>query len=171
MTSVRSRLLGLCLTPLLCCGLDATLTLAGQASGYWAGDHTLVNEASPTFHDLLRLGPGYFLTGITVWATIFVGLILLVPDAAALVFSIAVTFGHTVGAATWLLYRFEFGYQLCNGLFLISAVALGLGIHYGWQARPAETYQPPIRQPVVRWLLIAALFATGIYLFVWPRSA
>lgn len=171
MAPLRSRLLGLCLVPMLFCGLDATLTLVGQSPGYWAGDHSLVNEASPTFHDLLRLGPGYFLSGIVVWATIFVCLIVLAPDAAALVISIAVTFGHTVGAATWLLYRFEFGYQLCNALFLMSAVALGLGIHYGWQARPAEIYQPPIRQPVVRWLLIAALFAAGVYLFVWPRSA
>jgi hypothetical protein len=103
------------------------------------------------------------------WAGVFVGLILLLPDTLALIASLAVTFGHTVGAATWLLFRFQYGYQACNGLFLLSAVLLGLGIRVGWQAVPAHAYRLTGWSPVLRWGLVAGLFGVGVYLFLWPR--
>ncbi len=170
MNGVWFRLTGLCLPPLLLCALDGGLTLAGQSSEYWGGDYAAVNEASPTFHHLLQTHPLAFACGIAVWGAIFASTILLLPDTAALIVSIAVTFGHAAGAATWLLFRFQYGYQLCNALFLLSAVLVGLGIRFGWRAAPAQTYQFTGTKSAARWIAVALLFGVGIYLFVWPRS-
>ncbi len=170
MRPIYGRLLGLCLPPLLTWAADISLTLAGQPPPYWAGNFAAVNEASPTFHGLLAIHPLAFVLGAAAWAGIFVAVILLLPDAAALIVSIAVTLGHAAGAATWLLWRFHFGYQLCNALFLAVAVALGIGIRYGWQAAPPARYELA-GWPFGRRLAIAAvLFAVAVYLFLWPRT-
>jgi hypothetical protein len=167
---VGQRFLGLCLPPLAFCALDGTMTLAGQSGDYWAGSYFAVNEASPTFNHLLGIHPAAFAAGLLVWAAVAVGLVLLLPDTLALIVSIAVTFGHTVGTATWLLFHFQYGYQICNGLFLLSAVALGLGIRFNWPSAPGR--QDPFANwhPAVRWSLAAGLFSLGVYLFVWPRT-
>jgi hypothetical protein len=128
-----------------------------------------VNEASPTFHQLLALHPLAFAGGFLVWMVVFVGIIMLLPDTLALVVCIVVTLGHTVGTATWLLWRFQYGYQVCNGLFLLAAIALALGIRWGWRAAPSHDYRLPSALAKWRWVLSAALFAVGIYLFLWPR--
>ena len=169
MSGVGNRLLGLCLPPLLFCLLDASVTLLGQSAAYWAGDYLRVNEGSPTFNHLLQIHPLVYVAGIVVWIAIFVGIILLSPDILALIFSIAVTFGHAAGAATWLLWQFHYAYQAVNGLLLVSAVLLGLGIRYGWRAVPSCQYRFSGWPVGLRWLLIAALFAIGVYLFLWPR--
>lgn len=169
MSGVRQRFLGLGLPPLLFSVLDNVLTLAGQSALYWGGDYTQVNEASPTFHHLLALHPLAFVGGGLVWIVIFVSIILLLPDTLALIVSIALTFGHAAGAATWMLWEFRYGYQAVNGLFLLAAVALSLGIRMGWQARPAEPYRLPPRLATWRWVLSALLLAVGVYLFLWPR--
>ena len=70
-----------------------------------------------------------------------------------------------------MLWRFQFGYQAVNGLLLLAAVALGLGIRYGWRAGPPEPYRLPPRLARWWWVLSATLFAVGAYLFLWPRSA
>ena len=171
MGGIGRRVLGLCLPPLVFCILDGAVTLLGQSVEYWSGDYVRVNEASPTFNHLLQIHPAVYVFGILVWAVVFVGIILLLPDTLALIVSIAVTFGHTVGAATWLLYRFHFGYQACNGLFLLSAVLLGLCIRLGGRASPAQEYRLPDWPPIVRWVLVAVLFGVGMYLFLWPRSS
>ena len=170
MGGVRQRFLGLCLPPLAFAALDGSVTLAGQSSEYWAGAYARVNEASPTFHHLLAAHPLAFVGGSLAWMAAFVGVILLLPDTLALVVGIAVTFGHAVGVSTWLLWRFEFAYQVCNGLFLLAAVALGLGIRWGWRAEPADGYRLPPRLARWRWPLAAALFVVGVYLFLWPRG-
>ncbi len=171
MDAVRQRFIGLCLPPLAFSALDNALTLAGQSAEYWGGAYRQVNEASPTFHRLLATHPLAFVGGALAWMTVFVGIILLLSDTLALVACIAVTFGHAAGAATWVLWRFQFGYQAVNGLLLAAAVALGLGIRFGWRARPPEPYRlhPWLRR--WRWVLSAALFAVGVYLFPWPRHA
>jgi hypothetical protein len=170
MGGVGRRLTGLCLPPLLFCTLDGTLTAFGQSAEYWAGDYACVREGSPTFNHLLQIHPAVFAAGLLVWAAVFVGIILLLPDTLALIVSITVTFGHTVGAATWLLWRFQFGYQVCNGLFLASAVILGLGIRWGWRAVPDWEYQLRGWPWGLRWMLALGLFAVGVYLFLWPRT-
>lgn len=171
MSSVRSRLWGLCFPPFLLSVCDGAVTLWGQSAEYWRGNYAAVNEISPTFHQLLRLHPVAFGIGVMVWAAVFVGILLLLPDTLALIVSIAVTFGHTAGTATWLMYRFQYGYQAANGLFLLTAVLLGLCIRWGWRAAPAEDYQLSSWSPLVRWILSALLFGVGVYLFLWPRHS
>jgi hypothetical protein len=127
-------------------------------------------EVSPTFRHLLQTHPAAFVAGSLAWAAVFVAGILLLPDTLALIASLAVTFGHAVGAATWLLFHFHFGYQAGNGLFLLAAVALGLGIRWGWRAAPAEEYRLAGWPPGLRWALVAGLVAIGAYLFLWPRT-
>lgn len=166
---MKRRLWGLCIPPILLCLLDTILTLLGQSREYWAGHYSNVNEGSPTFNHLLSVSPLAYIGGIALWIVVFVGLILLLPDTLALITSIAVTFGHSVGAATWILYRFHFSYQMCNGLFLLSAVVLGIGIR-GWAAVPSQECRSRVWSPIVRWLLIASLTAAAVYLFLWPRT-
>jgi hypothetical protein len=169
MKGVRQRFVGLCLPPLAFGVLDGVLTLAGQSAEYWGGEYARVNEMSPTFNNLLVAHPLAFAVGLLVWFAVFVGIILLLPDTLALSASIAATFGHTVGAATWLLWRFQYGYQACNGLFVLAALALGLGIRWGWRAEPRQEYRLPLSL-VWRWVLAVGLLAVGVYMCLWPRG-
>ena len=76
------------------------------------------------------------------------------------------------GAATWLIYRFHYGYQLCNGLFLFVALTLAIGIRWGWRAEPRFDQRIGEQWPfVVRWAVIGALFGIIVYLFLWPRRS
>ncbi len=168
--SVKQRFFGLCVPPLLLDLADNTLTLVGQPAEYWAGNYARVIEMSPTFHDLLRLHPAACVAGGLVWIMVFVGGILLLPRTLALIASIAVTLGHTVGTATWLLYRFHYGYQGANALFLGSAILIGLGIRWGWRALPDREYRLSTWPPLVRWALVGLCFGVGAYLFLWPRN-
>jgi hypothetical protein len=165
------RFVGLCLPPLVLAVLDGTLTLAGQSAEYWGGEYAEVNEGSPTFRYLLGVHPLAYAGGMATWMAVFVGLILLLPDTLALIVSIAVTFGHTGGAAAWLVWVFAYGYQVANGLLLAAAVVLGLGIRWGWRAGPREEHHLPAALARWRWVLAAALFGLGVYLFLWPRHA
>jgi hypothetical protein len=167
---MRQRFLGLCIAPLLLCLLDNTLTLVGQPAEYWAGDRSKVDEDSPTFNHLLQISPLADIAGVAVWMGVFVAIILLLPDTPALIVSIAVTIGHTSGAASWILDRYHFGYQLTMALTLLSASLLGVDIRWAWKAAPAGQYRLVCLPPVLRWLLIAGLFAIGVYLFLWPRT-
>ena len=169
MTGVKNRLLGLCLPPLAFCTLDATLTLLGQSADYWAGNHVRANEASPTFSQLLQSHPAAFVVGNLMWAAMFVGLILLLPDALALIVSIVVTVGHTFGAATWLVVRFHCRYQSCMGLFLLSAILLGAGIYWGWRARPEQEFRLSGWRSILRWASSVLLIGIAVYLFLWPH--
>jgi len=165
------RLVGLALPPALLNLCDNAATLAGQSKAYWAGDFSRVNEASPTFHHLLTIHPAAFIVGGLGLALLVAGLVMLLPDTLALTVSIAVTVGHTVGVATWLAWRFEFDYQIVNGLILLTAALLAVCIRYGWRAAPADPH-PLGRWPApARYLAAAGLFAVGVYLFLWPRSA
>jgi hypothetical protein len=170
MTGIRGRLLGLCLPPLVFCAIDNGLTALGQSASYWAGNYHQVNEASPTFNHLLQIHPAAFVAGAVVWAMVFVVGILLLPDVLALITSIVVTFGHAVGAVTWLMFRFHYGYQMSRGLFLASSAMLGAGIYWGWQARPVQGGPLLNRLPLLRWILIVILSGTAMYLFLWPRT-
>ncbi len=171
MSGMRQRLLGLCLPPTAFWLLDNSLTLVGQSESYWRGAYRSVNEGSPTFHQLLSVHPLAFVAGSLVWMAIFTSLILILPDTLALIISVAVTIGHCVGAATWLLFRFHYGYQMCNALFAIAAIFLGLGIRLGWQAKPTADFRLPLRLARWRWAVACVLGALAIWLFIWPRSA
>lgn len=170
MTGLKQRFLGLCVPPVLLCLLDNALTLAGQSAEYWAGNYASVNEGSPTFYQLLQVHPAAFAAGGALWIAIFVAGILLLPDTLALIVSIAVTCGHTLGAASWIIWHFQFSYQVCNGLVLLSAVLLGVSIRWGWRAVPEQRYRLRGLFLWGRWGLVALLFGVGVYLFLWPRS-
>jgi hypothetical protein len=172
--SVRGRLLGLCVPPVLLSLVDAALTLAGQSADYWDGYYGAVNEMSPTFNHLLAHHPLAFVAGFAGWVVMFVCLILLLPQTLALTASIAIAMAHTAGASTWLLFRFNYGYayQACCGLFLFTAFALAVGIRKGWRAEALDDAPLGARWPlIVRWGAVVAIFAITTYLFLWPRKA
>src|SRR5262245_10678922 len=102
MASSQRRLLGLCVVPILLATLDGSITLYGQPSAYWAGDHSKVLEGTPGFRILLTYGPAAFVAGEAIWILAFVGLILMLPSTLALAVCLQFTLGHTTGAFSWL---------------------------------------------------------------------
>ncbi len=170
MSGLKQRFLGLCVPPLLLSLLDNVLTLAGQSSQYWAGGYSCVNEGSPTFFQLLQTHPAAFIAGGAAWVMVFILGILLLPDMLALIVSIAVSFGHASGSASWLMYHFHCGYQMCNGFFLLCAVVIGLGIRWGWHALPDREYRHLGLSSCVRWGVVGLLFSVAVYLYLWPRN-
>lgn len=171
MSIIWRRTIGLCLPPVLLCALDYTLTLLGQPSEYWAGDYSYVNELSPTVHDLMAYHPLVSVIGMLLWVFVFALLILLLPDTYAMIISIALTYGHTWGASTWILWRFKYGYQCCNALFLFSAVIIGLGIQLSFGHKLAQSQ--PVSKNIIpnslRWIIVIILLAIVSYLLLIPR--
>lgn len=167
----QRRLLGLCIPPVMFAALDGALTLTGQSAEYWAGNYGRVNELSPTFNHLLAYHPLAFAAGSLAWMLVFCGMILLMPPMLALTTSIAVTVGHALGSMTWLLYWIPSGYQIYGCLSITTALVLVVGIRWGWGAEPRSDAPAGARLPgVLRWALIAMLFAIAVYLFLWPRK-
>lgn len=167
---MRNRIFGLCLPPLLIGILDGSITLLGQSKEYWAGNYSLAQEGNPTFYGMMIISPWAAVALFAIWIGLFVGLILLLPDTLALIVSIAVTFSHAVGAATWLYFYFfhrQYGYQLCDSLFLFTAVLLGTCIRYGWQVVPAKPYHVGLK-PTHRWVTVAILLAVWLFINFWP---
>jgi hypothetical protein len=164
------RLIGMGLPCVLLSFLDVTLTLLGQPWQYWAGDYSRVNEAMPTFRDLLQRGPWAAVAGHLVWVVIFLSLLLLLPEVLAVIFCIVVVFGHTYGAASWLRYS-QFEYQLSIALFLASAVVLGIGLHWTLRAPAFPGKALPRRRlaPTIRWALIALLIGVVSYVYLVPQ--
>jgi hypothetical protein len=182
MSPFSRRLLGLCLAPILVWSVDATLTLCGQSEAYWAGIGTRytdgitslhsygssVNEVSPTSCYLLSLHPLAYVAGTILAMLVLCSLIMLLPGTLALVTCLAVTLGHTWGATTWLS-RFQYGYQIGNGFFLVVAVLLAAGIQTWYAERQPQSLLFPRMRWIVRWLLIGLLSVVFIYLHLWPR--
>lgn len=165
----KRRFLGLCVPPLVLGLVDGSLTLVGQSSFYWE-NYLAVNEANPIFASLLQVHPVAFLAGAVAWLAMLCTMIVLLPQLAALILSIAITFGHTIGSGNWLFGHFELGYQLANGYYLLSACALGLGIRYamGSGMPDADVLKVPAD---VRAKIGGAVFALGalLYLFPWQH--
>ncbi len=113
------RRLWLCVAPAVFTLLDQTLTLAGQAPEYWAGNFAYVNEGSPHGHWALAQHPLVFELGILLWVALFGAAIVLLPRLPALIVSLAVTMGHAWGASTWL--GDFLGYWGCIALFFAAA--------------------------------------------------
>ena len=169
MLHLRRRFLGLCLVPVLLAAFDCWLTLHGQTKEYWAGNYSQVLEGSPTFHKLLAHGPLCYVAGASGWVLAFVGMILLMPQTLALAVSIALTLGHAIGAASWVV-DFPYGYQLYSGMCVFAAVGLAIGIRWGWRAEPQNDAPVGARLHFgLRWLLIALLCGIEVY-FLWPHK-
>jgi hypothetical protein len=167
MRTVRRRLIGLCLVPVLLAALDGSVTLMGQPDAYWEGDYSRALEGTPGFRILLTHGPLAYVAGLSVWALAFVGMILLLPSTLALAACLLFTLGHTIGAFSWI-DSFPHGRELPIIVNVIVAVGLAVGIRWGWECEPREDEPMGTSLPVpVRWALFAALCAIPI-LYTWP---
>ena len=167
MSDSTRRLLGIGIPCLLAFLLDSGLTLHGQPAEYWAGDYSNTNEGGPLFRRLFMYHPLAVVAGYAVWAGILAGLIVLLPEVLAVIFSIAVVFGHVGGAYSWLTVMINVGwYQTANGLFLAAAIILGVGLH--WYLRGPVPKRSESRMPIwLRWGLILLLVAmAGSMIFV-----
>src|SRR5262245_10411100 len=132
MRNLRRRLLGLCLVPVLLTALDGSVTLMGQSSAYWAGDHSKAIEGTPGFRILLNHGPAAYIVGLAVWVLAFVGMILLLPSTLALAVCLQFTLGHAIGAFSWI-NRSPHGRELDIAMIAFAAVGLAVGIRWGWE--------------------------------------
>ena len=140
--TIRGRLLGLCVPPVLLSFVDGGLTLAGQSADYWDGYYGAVNEMSPTFNHPLAHHPLAFVAGFAA--------------STWLLFR----------------FNYGYAYQACCGLFLFTALALAVGIRKGWRAEAVDDAPLGARWPLlVRWGAVVAIFAITTYLFLWPRKA
>ena len=114
--SKRTRM---CAGPVVMVVVDATLTLWGQAPEYWTDGYAFVRENNPIACRLLELHPVAFVLGVVLWTALFTAAIHRLPIEWARVVAFVVMFGHTFGAATWLL-RWPFGLVAVLGIFLLA---------------------------------------------------
>jgi hypothetical protein len=115
--------------------VDVGLTLRGQPAAYWAGDYARTTEGAPFYRMLYAWRPAAAVCGYLLWAGLLGGLLILLPEVLAVVLTIAVVIGPTVGAYSWLqVMLFRAGptgwYQAANGLFLWSALTAGVGVRW-----------------------------------------
>jgi hypothetical protein len=111
--------------PLAACAADVALTLHGQPESYWQGDYGSVIEGNPIPRWFLEVHPLAFAGLVLAWVgTIVVGLRVL-PRRWAVTASLAIVFGHTVGAASWLLRDGPARPWLAGG-FVLAVASLGV---------------------------------------------
>jgi hypothetical protein len=121
----------LCVGPVLLCLLDAGLTLQGQSAAYWAGSYDQARELNPLGRWPLQTHPLLFAAAVLCWVAVFCTAIFLLPARRARLVSLAVQFGHTVGAGSWLVRAGAFSWL--TAVLLLSGSALLLQ----WARRPA----------------------------------
>src|SRR5436305_8444751 len=125
MVEWERRLIGLGLPCLLAFLLDTTLTLCGQPREYWAVQYTWTTEDTLFFRSLYVIHPLAAVAGYAAWAGILTSLLLLLPELLAVILAIALVFGHTAGAYTWLIPVLgPQWYRIAIVMFLVAAVAL-----------------------------------------------
>jgi hypothetical protein len=171
MAAWQRRLLGLGLPCLLPWLLDVTLTLHGQPPEYWAGDYSRTTEGAAFYRRLYELHPAAGVGGNVLFIVLVGALLARLPEWLAVVLALAVAFGSTWGASTWvqnyLITRAAWGapsavtwYQATNALFVATAALSGLGVR--WVVRSSAS---PLdastgrRAGVRRWALIAVCVA------------
>jgi hypothetical protein len=179
MASWQRRLLGLGLPCLLTWMLDVSLTLHGQPPEYWAGDYARTTEGASFYRRMYALHPVAGVGGQLAFIGLVAGLLILLPEVLAVVLALAVIFGNTYGASTWvtaaLIHRSSWGtptsvswYQASNGMFLTAAVVAGVGVH--WVVRSSRARGPDEPSRLVgwqRWALVSILLAaTAAIVFV-----
>ncbi len=165
----RRKFLGLCVPPLLLAAADGALTVLGQSEVYWS-NFVLVNEASPGFGALLQMNPWIFALGLLVWLLAFCTLIIAVPPLPALILSIAVTMGHTVGSGSWIFDHFSFGagYQLANLYYLVSACIIGVGLRHAFPAGVPKNDSALNLPDQTRLWVAGGIFAAAALMFLVP---
>jgi hypothetical protein len=86
---------------------------------------------------LYLINPLALIAGYLIWAGAIIGLLLLLPDVLAVIVTIVVAFGHVGGAYSQVIPVLgSWGYQVTNGVFLLTAAALGTGLW--WSARASS---------------------------------
>jgi hypothetical protein len=164
MTDSKRRLIGMGIPFALAFIVDTALTVNGNAP-FELWDRLI-------FHRLALIDPLAVLAGYLLWAVVIVSLLLLLPEVLAVILTIAVVFGHVGGAYSQLtMHLGSWWYQAANGMFLLTAVTLGIGLW--WSARASSMTKPSTdenRLPGwLRWWLIAlfAALAGGILVVPW----
>jgi hypothetical protein len=114
--------LWLIVLPILACVLDVSLTLQGQSEEYWRGHYDQVHEWTPPARLLLEFHPLAFLAGILAWIAGFSVFILFSPRRWSLDGCLLFTFGHTLGACSWLRH------MEANGLWYCAVAVLAIGV-------------------------------------------
>lgn len=163
----KARFLGLCVPPLAFAIIDGLLTVAGQSAVYWS-NHSASNEANPVFAALLQGHPAAFIAGLLLWLVMLTTIILVLPRIFALILSITITFGHTIGSGSWLFNHFDFGYNLANAYYLLSACILGLGISYAFSLRDTKEDRVLHVSDTMRLRIGAGLFGLAAMLYLAP---
>jgi hypothetical protein len=167
---LRFRSVWLLVPPILLCCLDLGLTLYGQSDAYWSGNYGHVDELSPSFGRSLALHPLAFVATGLAWVSIFSSLISILPEKLAMMLSICVVMGHMTGAASWLAYRFG-SYQACNGLFLLTAVAIVTAFNWGRSdnGQAVLDWSRTGLPAWTRWVVVAMLLVVPSWWFLIPH--
>jgi hypothetical protein len=172
MADWRRRLIGLGLPCLMAFLLDTSLRLRAQPDSYWGGDyHYILQEGSPFLRALYTLHPLAAIAGYGLWAAILACLLVLLPECLAVILSIAIAFGHIGGAYTWMALAVgTWWYQVANAMFLMTGIALGIGLHWYLTAcaRRGAKSVGQRRVFLVRWTFIMSLSGLGYFLYLIP---
>ncbi len=159
MTDSKRRLIGMGIPFALAFVTDTVLTIALTVRGHrpWEVEDRLF------FHTLCLIHPLASIAGYVTWACVIVGVLLLLPDVLAMFVTIMVVFGHVGGAYSQLMPVLgSWGYQITNGVFVLTAITLGTGLWWSARASPEalRSGHADGLPPLLRWGLIALL--TGV---------
>ncbi len=91
--------------------LDASLTYFGQPESYWT-DHSTNNELSWIFAPALNSSPLHFVLAVLAYMLVILSLVLLLPRLWSLAIAINFMLAHFAASTGWLIYQYEFGYNL-----------------------------------------------------------
>jgi hypothetical protein len=128
----------LCCAPAALIALDVGVTLCGQAPEYWQGQYHTARELNPPACWALEQHPLVFAAGALLWLMTAAALLLFLPRAAARATALAVVFGHSVGAASWLVRGGLSGWVPA---VLLLALAYGL-LGWSWRRERAALARP-----------------------------
>ena len=169
-TPIKRRLIGMGLPFGLAFATDTALTLRGQS--VWEAHDRLF------FHALWLIHPSAVVAGYLIWGCLVVGLLVLLPEVLAGIVTIAAVFGLVGGAYSQVAPDLgSWRYQITNGLFLLTAAALGTGLWWSVRALPS-VHRPNSARDRPRWLrrglrrgLIALLAAAAGCIVLVPWHA
>ncbi len=170
MTDSKRRLIGMGIPFGLAFVTDTALTTALTVRGHPPWE--IVDRLF--FHTLYLIHPLAPIAGCLSWACVIIGLLLLLPDVLAVIVAVAAVFGHVGGAYSQLIpFLGSRGYQITNGVFVLTAAALGTGLW--WSARVSPAVQrsgPAYDLPVwLRWGLITLLAVVAGCMVLIPWGA
>lgn len=118
------RNIHLCIPPIWAMTIDLIMTSVHQASEYWKGNLTKVNEGNPVVYFFMNNHVyGIFILHLLSLSLVST-LIYFAPKRIAMIISFAFVLGNSYGAATWI--RPYYGFWLTILLFIINGIILAL---------------------------------------------